>query len=154
MNTTTPNTARDELNIIDALYRFAQGLDTDDAVMLGSAFTADAVADFSPAANKLGIQFPALTGHDNIVAGLIGFVSPLDTSHSVTNPRVAIDGNSASLVALVEAQHLPAKDHTRHLLMKNRYDVELVRDGDQWLMKRMTINNIWANGDIKVITGQ
>jgi ketosteroid isomerase-like protein len=150
---TTPNTARDELNIIDALYRFAQGLDTDDAAMLSSAFAEDAIADFSPAAAKLGIPFPRLSGRDNIVTALSGFVAPLDTSHSVANPRVVIDGDSASLSALVEAQHLPANDHTRHLLMKNRYQVELVRSNTQWLIKSVVIHNIWSDGDIKVITG-
>jgi ketosteroid isomerase-like protein len=149
----TANNANDELSAIDALYRFAQGLDTDDAAVLSSAFAEDAIADFSPAAAKLGIPFPLLSGQDNIVGALIGFVAPLTTSHSVANPRVAISGDSASMSALVEAQHFPAKDHTRHLLMKNRYQVELVRSGSQWLIQRVVIENIWWQGDVSVITG-
>jgi ketosteroid isomerase-like protein len=145
--------ANDELSAIDALYRFAQGLDTDDAAMLSSAFAEDAIADFSPAAAKLGIPFPLLSGRDNIVGALSGFVAPLATSHSVANPRVVINGDSASLSALVEAQHLPAKDRTRHLLMKNRYQVELVRAGSQWQIKSVVIDNLWWQGDVSVITG-
>jgi SnoaL-like domain len=149
----TVNNANDELSAIDALYRFAQGLDNDDATMLSSAFAEDAIADFSPAAAKLGIPFPLLSGRDNIVGALSGFVAPLTTSHSIANPRVAINGDSASLSALVEAQHFPAKDHTRYLLMKNRYQVEQVRSGSQWLIKSVVIHNIWSQGDVSVITG-
>jgi ketosteroid isomerase-like protein len=149
----TANSGNDELSAIDALYRFAQGLDTDDAAMLSSAFAEDAIADFSPAAAKLGIPFPVLSGRDNIVGALIAFVAPLATSHSVTNPRIAINGDSASLSALVEAQHLLAKDRTRNSLMKNRYQVELVRSVSQWLIKSLVIDNIWSQGDVRVITG-
>jgi len=55
--------------------------------------------------------------------------------------------------ALVEAQHLPASDHSRYYLMKNRYDVELVREGDLWVIQRVTIDNIWRTGDPTVLTG-
>jgi hypothetical protein len=151
--TFTPNAALDQLQAIDALHRFAHGMDTKDAAMLASAFALDAKVDFSPAAYKLGMQFPAMVGREVITSGLIGFVKPMDTSHSVANPRVSITGERAELLALVEAQHLPAQDHSRHMLMKNRYRVSLVRSGNAWLISEMTIDNIWADGDIGVVTG-
>jgi hypothetical protein len=79
-------------------------------------------------------------------------ISDLDTTHSVTNPRVTrYDGQSASLFALVEAQHLPRADHARHLLLKNLYAVELSRAGDRWVIDHMRIDTVWRTGDPAVL---
>ena len=146
--------APDAAAVVDALYRFAKGMDDDDPAMLSSAFTTDAEADSTPAAKRLGISFPLLQGREQILAALGPFAAPLVTSHSVANPRVEIRGRTARLHALVEAQHLPISDRSRHLLMKNRYVVELVRAGDRWLIRSMVIDNIWHNGDVSVLTGR
>jgi hypothetical protein len=55
--------------------------------------------------------------------------------------------------ALVEAQHVPRNDPARHYLMKNRYDVELARNGDVWVITRNTVDNVWRSGDIAVLSG-
>lgn len=83
----------------------------------------------------------------------MGSLNQIDTTHSVSNPRVSIDGDKAVMDALVEAQHLPLNNHSRHYLMKNRYDVELVRQGDVWVIQRVTIDNVWRTGDPTVLTG-
>jgi hypothetical protein len=70
----------------------------------------------------------------------------------VTNPLVTIDGDRACLNALVEAQHVPRDDHNRHYLMENRYDVELARKGDGWVITRSTIDNVWRSGDPAVLS--
>jgi hypothetical protein len=57
-----------------------------------------------------------------------------------------MDGDKAVLEALVETQHLPANDHSRHYLMKNRYDVELIRQDQNWVIQRVTIDNVWLTG--------
>jgi SnoaL-like domain len=144
----------EKLEVVDALYRFAQGMDEDNPQLLRSAFATDAVADFSPAAKRLGIEFPVLRGRETIAGALTPFAAPLDTSHTVSNPRVQIKGRTATLSALVEAQHLPSKDHSRHILMKNRYAVDLVREGSTWVITKMVIDNIWFDGDAKVLSGQ
>ena len=61
------------------------------------------------------------------------------------------DGAHASLVALVEAQHLPRSDHSRHLLLKNFYFADLVRDGSRWLIERLRIENVWYDGEPSVL---
>ena len=147
-------TPADYLSVADALHRFAWGMDMDNAQLLGSAFAEDGTADFSKAATTLGITFPAITGRGNIEQGLGGFASGLVTSHVVANARVSIDGDTALLYAIVEAQHIPAADRTRNLLLSNAYTVSLVRSGDIWLIKNMAVENLWSQGDIKVATGQ
>jgi SnoaL-like domain len=144
----------DQIGVIDALHRFTWGLDAKDPVLLASAFSAKGVADFSPAAKRIGIQFPPLEGRDTIAGALSQFVSGLSTSHTVGNARVNVENDKAQLQALVEAQHLPKGDHSRHYLMKNAYTIALSRGGDRWLIDHLSIDNIWADGDLKVITGQ
>ena len=78
----------------------------------------------------------------------------LDTSHVITNPRVDVRGNVAEVTALVEAQHFPTGDHSRHALLKNIYSATVVRDGDLWCMRRVYIDNLWFTGDPTVITSQ
>jgi septum formation inhibitor-activating ATPase MinD len=145
-------TTADKIAVVEALYRFAAGLDLRDGDLLASAFAADAVSDFRPAAAKAGFEFPVLEGREAIVAALTSSLASLDTTHSVSNPRVSVDGDEARLEAIVEAQHLPRRDHSRHYLMKNRYDVELVRRGEAWVIRRVTIDNVWREGDPTVLS--
>jgi SnoaL-like domain len=147
-------TPSEYLAVVDALHRFTWGMDTDNARLIGSAFAEDGTADFSIAAKTLGITFPAITGRGNIEKGLGGFASGLVTSHIVANARVNVDGESALLYAIVEAQHLPLKDRSRHLLLSNAYTVKLLRSGGSWLIQNMSVENIWSQGDIKVVTGE
>ncbi|MYN26769.1 nuclear transport factor 2 family protein [Duganella levis] len=147
------NTAADQLAVIDALYRFAAGIDQRDQRLLASSLAENAVSDFRPAAAKAGFEYPVIEGRDVIVTALTAALAALDTTHSVSNPRVTIDGATARLDALVEAQHVSRADPARHYLMKNRYDVELARAGDGWVITRTTVDNVWRSGDIAVLSG-
>ena len=64
-----------------------------------------------------------------------------------------MDGDAATLVALVDAWHQGAADPSGHFLMKNRYEMELTRDGGGWRISRMVIDNPWTDGDVAVMTG-
>lgn len=145
--------AADKLAAIDALYRFAAGIDTRNKDLLASSLAENAVQDFRPAAAKAGFDYPVLEGKELIIEALSTSLKTLDTTHSVTNVRVAIDGDRARIDALVEAQHVPTGDHARHYMMKNRYDVELVRSGDDWLIERTIVDNVWRSGDPAVLSG-
>lgn len=156
LNASAPSSAAlqeliDRNEVIDALYRFGAGQDLYDRALFESAFTADAVLDFSQPARRLGITLAPFEGRRAIVDAVFGTVAGLDTTHTVTNPRVVLDGDRASLFALVEAQHLPHGDHRRHVLLKNIYTVQLARDGDRWAIYRMTIYNVWFDGDPSVL---
>ena len=143
----------DKLAVVDALYRFAAGIDLRDKELLASSLAENAVSDFRPAAAKAGFEYPVIEGRDVIASALSTSLGSLDTTHSVTNARVTIDGDTARMDALVEAQHVPRNDPARHYLMKNRYDVELARNGDVWVITRNTVDNVWRSGDIAVLSG-
>ncbi|VVP67705.1 hypothetical protein PS918_00616 [Pseudomonas fluorescens] len=153
MSSTRQTDAADQLAVVETLYRFAAGIDLRDNALLASAFTQDAVSDFRPAAAKAGFEYPVLEGRDVIVAALSSALGHVDTTHSVSNPRVSIEGDKAHLDALVEAQHVLRNDPARHYLMKNRYEVDLVRLGEGWGIERVTVDNVWRTGDIEVLMG-
>lgn len=142
----------DKFAVIEALHRFAAGLDLRDKDLLTSAFAVNAISDFRPAGKKAGFEYPVLEGREIIVNALMASLSKIDTTHSISNQRVSIDGDKAVMDVLVEAQHLPSRDHSRHYLMKNRYDVKLVRQGDAWVIQHVIIDNVWRMGDPTVLT--
>ena len=138
----------DRTEIIDALYRFALGQDRQDRELFASAFAADAELDFRPAAARWGANPPVMAGRETIVSTILGsFAARVVTTHQVTNPRVAIDGDSAHVTALVEAQHVLSADRATHALLKNHYDLTLRREGERWVVERMRIENAWYDGD-------
>ncbi|WP_067715414.1 nuclear transport factor 2 family protein [Nocardia yamanashiensis] len=138
---------RDRAEILDALYRFGLGQDLQDKELFASSFTPDAELDFAPAAAKWGAEVPVMRGRGVIVDTILsGFTGRVDTTHQVTNPRIVIDGDTARLTAMVEAQHLLTADHSVFALLKNYYDVELRRDGGRWLLHRVRIANSWFTG--------
>lgn len=141
----------DHLDVVDALYRFGAGQDHRDRALFESAFTADAVVDFTGPARRFGVTLPLFEGRAAIADTIMGTTAGLDTTHTVTNPRVEVSGDRARLSALVEAQHLPRGDHSRHLLLKNWYTVELVRERGRWLIRHMRIDNVWHTGEATVL---
>ena len=118
-----------------------------------SALVFVVVLDFRPAATACGIEVPLMTGRDMITSIIMNPSTRIDTTHVVTNPRVQITGYTATMTALVEAQHLSTGDHTRHALLKNIFSVEALRDGDGWRMSNVLIRNVWRTGDPNVVTG-
>ncbi len=144
----------DREEVIDALYRFGLGQDLRDRELFASAFAVEAVLDFRPAATKCGLDIPLMEGRDTIVGTILDPATRIDTTHVVSNARVELDGDTARLTAIVEAQHLPKDDHSRHALLKNLYAVEAVRDGSRWVMRHVHIDNVWFTGDPRVIAGQ
>ncbi|HST31191.1 MAG TPA: nuclear transport factor 2 family protein [Chthoniobacterales bacterium] len=147
--------AADRYEIGDALHRFAFGLDHGDADSLGSALTEDCILDFRPAGKKLGLDFPKLSGRQTIVDTLVPLLGPLDTSHTVSNVQIEVSEDSATLYCYVMAQHFMPREGPRpgseNAILMNRYDCELVRDGQKWRFRRMIIDSAWAQGNPEIL---
>jgi hypothetical protein len=142
----------DHILIVDALYRFGAGQDLSDRALFESAFAHDAVLDFTQPAKRLGVDIPVFKSRTDIADAIFAAIADLDTTHTITNPRITdYDGRHATLTALVEAQHLPRTDHSRHLMLKNIYRVEFSRAVDAWVMDHVRIDNVWMEGDPKVL---
>ena len=141
---------RDTHAAVDALYRFAGGQDLGDPALFRSAFAPSATLDFTQPAERFGAQIPVMP-HRDAIEQILTTLEPLVTSHTVTNPRVRVHGDRATLTALVEAQHVTKTDPGRYLLLKNVYDVSLVREDDHFVIDAMTIRNLWHEGDPAVL---
>ena len=147
--------AGDRAEIVDALYRFAAGQDLRDRRLFDSAFSGRAKLDFTGPAKRLGAEVPVFEGRQAIGDAIFSSIDALDTTHTVTNPMVTqYDSRHATLVALVEAQHLQRGDHSRSLLLKNNYTVSLSKVQDRWLIENVRIDNVWMTGDPKVLFPQ
>lgn len=158
MDLTAPEMAQlahDRFEIADTMHRYAFGLDHGDPDSLASAFTEDCVIDFRSAGRKLGLDFPVLTGRDLVVQTLIPMLGPLDTSHTASNLQIEVSGDAATLHGYIMSQHfMPGQGSRRgsdYALLMNRYDAELIRDGQKWRFKRVTIDNAWADGDPEIL---
>jgi hypothetical protein len=152
MNASALAPAADFIAIVDALYRFGAGQDLRDRALFESAFSLDAVLDFTQPARLLGVDIAPFAGRSAIAESVFTAIDGLDTTHTVTNPRVtAFDGAHAGLYALVEAQHLPREDLSRHLLLKHIYMLKLSRQGDAWAIDHMRIEMVWFTGDPAVL---
>ena len=144
----------DRFAVIDALHRFAAGQDLRDPALLSSAFSRDAELDFVQPARSLGVELAPFKGRAEILAAIHTALAEVDTAHTVSNTRADVDGDHALLSALVEAQHLPRRDHSRNLLLKNFYWLKLRRAGERWVIERMRIQNAWYRGDPGVLFPQ
>jgi hypothetical protein len=153
-DTPTKTSARDHLDVVDAIYRFGAGVDFGDAELLATAFHQEAVVDFRPCGLKMGLNFPVLTGGTTIVGFLSTTAATQLTTHVITNARIRIDADKATLRALVDATHLPKHDHSRRCQMMNWYEIALERHADQWRIRSMIIENAWFAGDPQVLMGK
>src|SRR5437763_12958397 len=155
MNIDLAQLACERYEIADTLHRFAFGMDHGDADSLASAFAEDCIFDFRPAGRKLKIDFPKLNRREAIVNALIPFLGPLDTSHTVSNLQIEVSDDSATLYAYVMSQHFMPREGCRrgseNALLMNRYDCELVRDGNKWPLKRVKVDNAWAQGNTEIL---
>ncbi len=143
--------ADDHLRAMDALYRFGAGVDHGDAGLLASAFSDDAVVDFTLCGRALGLDFPLMIGADTIVGFLAATAATQTTTHLVVNGRVQVDGDAARLRALVDATHLARDDHARRFEMVNWYEAGLVGTESPWRIRHLVIRNAWFNGDPRVL---
>jgi hypothetical protein len=155
MSTDLAQLANDRYEIGDALHRYAFGLDHGDADSLASALTEDCIFDFRPAGKKLRLDFPLVSGRRAILDSVLALIGPLDTSHTATNLQIEISDDSATLSASVMSQHFMPREGCRrgseNALLMNRYDADLVRDGEKWRFKRITIDNAWFQGDPEIL---
>ncbi len=151
-STASPDDASAEFQqVVDALYRFGAGQDLHDRELFASAFTESAVIDFRQPASRLGVELAPFSGRTQIVDRIMATVARLDTTHTVTNPRVTFHGGEADLFALVDAYHLRHDGPTGHLQLKNIYRARLVRGDSDWRIDRLHIHNVWMTGDAAVL---
>lgn len=139
------------LGVADTLLRFGAGVDRGDASLLASVFTGNALVDFRPCGQKLGLDFPVLEGAEAITSFLAGGAHTQVTSHVVSNTRVQANGASGRSRSLVDATHLVRADPGRRFRMMNWYEVEAVYSEALWRIRSLTIDNVWFDSDPQIL---
>lgn len=146
---TVQTASTDTEEVCRALYLFAQGIDTRDWRLLESIFTDPFDYDY--------------TSHRQGAAGLITpvewvtqrrrrFETMLATQHTMTNPRVTIDGDTARCRMNVEAWHVADVGGEREwCTIGGEYHDELVRKDGRWLISYLELERRWTVGNPAVL---
>src|SRR5688500_11537348 len=96
-------TVEDRLNVPEAVYRYAYGVDTRDFVLYRSIFAERVAIDFTSFHGGEATVVDA----DQWVAGVRRlFTSLAATHHVMTNPLPSIDGDTATCRMYVQAHHV------------------------------------------------
>lgn len=144
---------------IDALLRYADGLDRADETQLKSAFTEKAILDLS-AFISLEKTYEPIHGLDNISAVCMKEVGKaLVTTHSLTNILVKLNdkNDSATITCYSEAQHIKlgqafaSDSHDNSLIVKCRYSASVSKHEDTWKIERLDLVPLWTRGSLSLL---
>jgi hypothetical protein len=135
----------DQAAVCDTLYRFAAGIDQRDWRLYRSVFTDEIELDYgSYRAENVGP-----TAADAWVDRARLLFTGLDASqHSLYNPRVSVDGDTASCEIYVQAEHfLHNSEGDDWWSLGGWYSDRLVRAGDGWKIRGKKLTVAWSRGN-------
>ncbi len=138
----TPDEIRDRTEITDVLYRYAVAIDTKDYDLLESVFTRDATIDYNV---ERGTKLPFPEMKEWLRQALRMFST---THHSIANPLIEIDGDSARSVCYLTAAHvqLTHEGETNYAVLHGHYSDRLVRTSEGWRIRERTLNGSHVEG--------
>jgi hypothetical protein len=149
--TTNPG---DFMEICDLHYAYAQGIDTRDWTLHRSIYCDRVAVDFSSYSGRPAAEMAA----DDWVAGLRPLFHGLAaTQHSMTNPRVAVNGDEATLTMYMQAEHLlDHDDPSAWFTIGGFYTDSIRRTGGRWRIAGVTLTTLWRRGraDIMVTAAE
>ncbi len=138
---TARDTLTDRLAVVETVYGYAWGVDRRDWVGYRSILADEVRMDFSSWNGQPAATYRA----DEWVAHLQPLFRGLDASqHSMTNPRVRLDGDRAECDMYVVADHVLGD---RIFTVGGYYNDTLVRRGGRWLLSGITLTTEWQRGD-------
>lgn len=148
MSPTVPASA--EVHAVCAtLYAFAQGIDLRDWTLLESVFTDPFEYDYSshrPDAH--GVLTPA----EWVGARRRRFGTMKANQHSMTNPRVVVDADTAHCRMYVTAWHVADVGGVEDwCTIGGEYDNLLARTAEGWRISRLRLDRRWTVGNPDVL---
>ncbi len=134
--------AEQQADISTAITDIAAGADRHDWTRVRSAFSDTVTTDYT----SLWGGDPVTQSADELVAGWSAFLPGFDaTHHMVTNHTVtSLSDKSATAQADFTATH---RLDDALWVLGGRYDYELEKSDDRWLVTSMTMTAIWESGD-------
>ena len=145
VETAAPTHQDERIDVAETVYRYATGIDTRDWDLYRSIFADEVEMDFE-AWN--GIPRHRI-GADELKANISVYFAGLDgTQHSMSNPTVTIDGDTARCVVYMQAEHfLNDQEPPRRYVIGGYYTEDLVRTGDGWKIVAVKLTPLWTAGD-------
>lgn len=128
----------DRLAISDFLTAYARAVDTKDWALFRSLFTDDASIDYTSSGGIAGGVEEVATWMETTMAMFS------TTQHIVTNETVAIDGDTASVQAVLFNPMVFDGSETLSFTCGGGYDHDLVRSGAGWKSRRVTMHMTWT----------
>jgi hypothetical protein len=141
---------RDErLDVAEVVYAYGTGIDTRDWPLYRSIFTDEIDVDFSSWDGSPARRMRA----DDWVAGVRPLFDNLDaTQHSMSNPRVAVDGERATCVMYVQAAHFLAnREGDAEFTLGGYYTDQLVKTPAGWRLCAVKLTVLWSRGNKHVM---
>ena len=121
-------------DIGDVLVRYATGIDRRNWPLFRSVFTDDCEIDYG--------EIGSWTGVDAVTAFMVAAHEMAGhTMHRITNQMVAVDGDSATARAYVDAL-IMAQDNNSGVNAAGFYDDEFVRTDDGWRLARRRFTTV------------
>jgi hypothetical protein len=135
----------DRTEIVETIYCYATGVDTRDWRLYRSIFSDEVEIDFS----SWDGSPPRRMRADDWVAGVQPLFHGLDaTQHSMTNPRVAVDGDRASCVMYMQAVHFLAnREGDAEFTIGGYYTDQLVKTPAGWKICGVKLTVLWSRGN-------
>lgn len=140
----------DRTEIVETLYCYAAGLDTKDWGLYRSIFSDEVEIDFSSWDGRPARSVKA----DEWLAEVRVLFTGLDASqHSMTNPRITLDGERASCVMYMQAEHFLQNDQgSPDFAIGGYYTDRLVRSGAVWKLCGVRLTVFWSRGNRHIMT--
>jgi len=141
---------RDHLAICDTVYRYATGLDQRNWELYRSIFTDEVRVDFSSYDERTNYRVPVDQWMAQVVPLFTGLAS---TQHSMTNPRVYLDGERTICQMYMQADHvLDPDDPDSWFVFGGYYTDELVKTDDRgWLITEVVLSVYWRRGKPEIM---
>ena len=134
--------AEQQADISTAITDIAAGADRHDWTRVRGAFSDTVTTDYTSLWGGDAVTQPA----DELVAGWSAFLPGFDaTHHMVTNHTInSLSDTSATAQADFTATH---RLDDGLWVLGGRYDYELEKSDDRWVVTSMTMTAIWESGD-------
>ena len=135
----------DRAAIGDVVIRFAYGLDRADWELYGATLADELFVDFT---ESTGME-PRIWTREEWCGFAAEVLNGFDArQHISSNHRIDIDGDRATCLSYMYAQHhLPGAPGGDELLMRGWYEYELVRTAAGWQIDRLTQHYTWGTGN-------
>ena len=132
-------TLLDRMEIIDVQTRYATGVDMRDRDLYRSCFTDEIDLDMSSMGMGEATRISADLWAGQAISLVSGFQS---TQHIITNHVIIVDGDKATCVAYLQAQHFNPESMWT---VGGYYTNTLIRTPEGWKITKLKLTGTWTH---------